>query len=543
MNLSVSMKLGLWNGSSYDNSRLKMINLPVLKRHNSAWGTISMKNYLGFITNADPAGVRWVNPSARHCWTMGPMDNGDPCTTYTREYGLAARQMVRIRRADLNIVDAIWVNPRDNAGYYEYATRQDVLLASRDPFAVDYYASEYVLYPLVAGLGIFPNPEHSRMSYHGGWLRNGEKYNVARLRALGVTNTINIDDALTRDQELAQFNAFVIDLAGSPTPTPSRTPTRTATAVPATATRTPTRTATALPATATRTPTRTATAAPATTTATRTPTRTATIVPATATRTRTATSLPVTPTRTNTSTSTPPPSPTPTPTATLAGDLIFRDGFESGDLSAWSANYSDGGDLSVTTDATIYGSFGLQALLDDNNAIYVTDDSPDAEKRYRTRLYFDPNSIAMLEGDAHQIFYAHYGASTPVLRIEFGFSQGSYRLRASLRTDANTGLDTPWVNISDEPHCIEIDWRAASAPNANNGGLSFWIDGTLQSDLTGVDNDLVQIDRVQIGALYGMDNGTRGVYYFDAFESRRVSYIGQEFLQPGFEVFLPIVTR
>jgi hypothetical protein len=31
---------------------------------------------------------------------------------------------------------------------------------------------------------------------------------------------------------------------------------------------------------------------------------------------------------------------------------------------------------------------------------------------------------------------------------------------------------------------------------------------------------------VQLGATMSVDTGTRGSYFFDAFESRRVSYIG-----------------
>jgi len=45
-------------------------------------------------------------------------------------------------------VDAIWVGYEDN--YDGDAIRQDVLLASVDPFAVDWYTSEYVLRPLAS---------------------------------------------------------------------------------------------------------------------------------------------------------------------------------------------------------------------------------------------------------------------------------------------------------------------------------------------------------------------------------------------------------
>jgi len=219
-NLRVSMKKGVWNGSSFDSSRLKMINMPVVKRHNSAWGTISVKNYLGFITTCTGTECsqdvpRWVSPGYKHCWIMGAMDNGTTCTSYTEEYGLVARQMAHIRRADLNIVDAIWVNPRDNAGYQGDARRQDIILASHDPFAVDYYTSEYVLYPLVSAYGATSTPYHAQASHEGGWFRTTLLSNVARLRAEGVTDTINISDSMTRQQELDQFNAYVAE-SGTP---------------------------------------------------------------------------------------------------------------------------------------------------------------------------------------------------------------------------------------------------------------------------------------------------------------------------------------
>jgi hypothetical protein len=65
-----------------------------------------------------------------------------------------------------------------------------------------------------------------------------------------------------------------------------------------------------------------------------------------------------------------------------------------------------------------------------------------------------------------------------------------------------------------------------TAVGANNGGLTFWIDGVQQANLTGVDNDARRVDSNQLGVVSGIDTGTRGTYYFDAFESRRLTYIG-----------------
>ncbi len=251
---------------------------------------------------------------------------------------------------------------------------------------------------------------------------------------------------------------------------------------------------------------------------TRTPTNTPITTPPTATFTPSLTSTAsFTPTATQTSSFTP---------TLSASDLIFADGFESGNLSAWTSSTTDLGDLSVSISAALIGSQGMQAVIDDNNTIYVTDDTPNAEPRYRARFYFDPNSIPMANNDAHFIFKGFVDTSTEVLRVEFRNSSGAFQIRAALVDDGSNWTNTNWFTITDASHSIELDWQAATGAGANNGGLTLWIDGTQQASLTAIDNDTRRIDRARLGALTGIDTGTRGTYYFDAFESRRSTYIG-----------------
>jgi hypothetical protein len=198
---------------------------------------------------------------------------------------------------------------------------------------------------------------------------------------------------------------------------------------------------------------------------------------------------------------------------------------ESGSFSAWSSTVTDGSDLSVSPVSALDGSYGVQAVINDNNAIYMTDNTPNAESHYRARFYFDPNSIVMADRDSHYIFYGYTGA-TPVLRVELRNSKGNYQLRTAARNDSNGWASSAWTIISDAPHFIELDWRAASITGANDGTLVFWIDGVQVASLSGIDSDTRRMDSVQIGAVAEIDAGTRGTYYFDAFESRRASYIG-----------------
>jgi hypothetical protein len=45
---------------------------------------------------------------------------------------------------------------------------------------------------------------------------------------------------------------------------------------------------------------------------------------------------------------------------------------------------------------------------------------------------------------------------------------------------------------------LELDWKAASAAGANNGGLTFWVDGVQQAVFTTINNDTRRVDRVVI---------------------------------------------
>jgi RHS repeat-associated protein len=82
--------------------------------------------------------------------------------------------------------------------------------------------------------------------------------------------------------------------------------------------------------------------------------------------------------------------------------------------------------------------------------------------------------------------------------------------------------------IGDDWQMIEIEWKRASAPGANDGLFSLWIDETLVETLAFMDNDASYntLDEVRLGATGGIDSTTSGSVYFDGFVSRRETYIG-----------------
>jgi len=212
------------------------------------------------------------------------------------------------------------------------------------------------------------------------------------------------------------------------------------------------------------------------------------------------------------------------------GDLLFRDDFETGDTSRWSATASDGGDLGVTVDAAMkFTTLGLQAFADDTASLYVQDDTPKDETTYRARFYFHPGDFDPGEGQAHfrtRIFVAFEEAPTRrLMALVLRRQAGQYALMGRARRDDNSQADTGFFPITAAQHFVEFRWVRASAPAAGNGIFELWIDGTLQASLATLDNDVSSVDFVRLGAL-SVKGGASGTLYFDEFESRRETAIG-----------------
>jgi RHS repeat-associated protein len=211
-------------------------------------------------------------------------------------------------------------------------------------------------------------------------------------------------------------------------------------------------------------------------------------------------------------------------------DLIFSDSFESGDFSAWWSATTDGGNLSVSTASALDGTKGIQALINDNTSIFVSDTRPYNETHYRAHFHFGPNTITMANGNAHYLLQAFDRGTTVVARVELKCTAtpctSNYKIAAQAANDSTGWTTATYYLITDAPHTIEIDWKAATASGANNGVMTLWIDGVQKQTTTNVDKDTRKVNSLQLGGVSGIDTGTRGTEYIDGFISRRSTYIG-----------------
>jgi hypothetical protein len=213
-----------------------------------------------------------------------------------------------------------------------------------------------------------------------------------------------------------------------------------------------------------------------------------------------------------------------------APEQIFADGFDLGGLARWSSASTDGGDLSATPAASLSGAgMGLQAAVDDTAGLYVQDDEPNNENRYRARFRLDPNGFDPGETAGKRrtrvLILFEQAPTRRLAAVVLRRLGGQYSLQARVRRDDDTQADTGFITITDAPHTIELDWRRATSPIAGNGRLDLWIDGVLRSTLTGLDNNASSVDFVRLGALSVKATAT-GTLFLDGFESRRRTYIG-----------------
>jgi len=200
-------------------------------------------------------------------------------------------------------------------------------------------------------------------------------------------------------------------------------------------------------------------------------------------------------------------------------------------VSRWSSALTDGLDLSVSGAAAMAGtSAGLQAFVNDTNALFVQDDTPNAENRYRARFYFDTNGFDPGEAQSHfrtRIFIAFDPTGLRLITLVLKRQGGAYSVEGRVRLDDGTRADTGFFPINDGPHFFELDWIRASGPGAFDGFFTLRIDNTPVSGLTFLNNDASPVDFVRMGAL-SIKSGAFGTLYYDQFESRRQVLIGPE---------------
>ena len=142
----ISLSRGIWDGAGYDNDRLKILNMPILKVHWLYMATGCVKAYMG-------------SPSLNLSTKRG----GSPHDSIA--FGGMGEQMANTRTPTLNVMDMINISPlRGPWVAYDESVPYHAIGASIDPFALDYWAVKNVLMPEAEKMN---NPNLSRIDPDG----------------------------------------------------------------------------------------------------------------------------------------------------------------------------------------------------------------------------------------------------------------------------------------------------------------------------------------------------------------------------------------
>ncbi len=195
--------------------------------------------------------------------------------------------------------------------------------------------------------------------------------------------------------------------------------------------------------------------------------------------------------------------------------------------------------LSVTAGAALQGSFGLQINFDGTGGnAYVQDNSPNNESEYWVSLRLNDNSVTFNPSAPVKSFqflraFTDDAGSATVFRINVvdALTPGA-NLRVFVLPVLDGGAFHPtgtetFITTSAAPptnNKFLFEWKAATAPGANNGRMVTYRDGILRKQITDLDNDTIRVGMVRMGGFGNTVSVQSGsVLYLDDFISTRTA--------------------
>jgi hypothetical protein len=218
---NISFKQGVWSSDTgFDSGRLKVINMPVLKTHFRYGVTGCIKHYMGV-----PQG-----------YIVGSVDPSIPHEHFSIGEGAMGTLMAETKAPVLNILDMVWVNahPLESSSetgpwsVYTSASATDIIGASLDPVALDYWSAKHILIPTAEYLeytaftSLDPDNESIHENAYHGQIPQDESFHNYLERSMNELKDAGFQATMTE----TEMNVFVniMSDAGPVTPTTPDTP-------------------------------------------------------------------------------------------------------------------------------------------------------------------------------------------------------------------------------------------------------------------------------------------------------------------------------
>lgn len=199
--------------------------------------------------------------------------------------------------------------------------------------------------------------------------------------------------------------------------------------------------------------------------------------------------------------------------------VVFDIDVEEGDLTDWDTT---SGTITATTGSALVGTYGMAVDTTSGSGAYgqISGISSDlsGKTNWRYRMYLDPNSFTMADGDNFWLVWGRDSGPTNLrFELRFNKSGSNYQTRAAVKNDAEGTEATLYYNLSDASQYVEVRCQKATNATSSDGELQLYIDGVSQELIDTIDNydTFEELDHFRIGAATSLDVGTSGTFYMD----------------------------
>ena len=169
----------------------------------------------------------------------------------------------------------------------------------------------------------------------------------------------------------------------------------------------------------------------------------------------------------------------------------FSDGFESGDISVWTASYTTTGEaLAISTSVKHAGTYALNCTSNGSSGAenaFVRNNTAQATTLYaRAYVYVETSGIADDNDELCFLRFWNSAAGQTLSHVGLRQVSGGIRWLASCRDGTGWTADTNSTPAfsSAKWYCVEIKWVS----DGSTGGVTLWVDGVQVCD-TGSNED------------------------------------------------------
>lgn len=170
----------------------------------------------------------------------------------------------------------------------------------------------------------------------------------------------------------------------------------------------------------------------------------------------------------------------------------------------------------VNTLAARNGTYGLMIPIMDTTPRYGEFTGPVNETEITAEKWFNPTSIAMTAADEYALLTLREDvAGVDVVRLNTGYDGANYTLTIEAREDGGGYVASGAVPIANHYGHARLVLIVSSGAGNDNGYLFLYWNDIKIAELSGIDNDTLNVDRMRSGAVSGLDAGTYGLICLD----------------------------